>query len=151
MIRTIAIETNFFRIRGFEDDGTGADSRSSRGLFTKRPIKKGVKVTSYSGEIVHLDRQKVNVTTISPDISSYYRSVNHGTVIDGYRDPKSGFGMAQFANDPNGRSKKSTGANCKFLVQDDPGKASHCCYQVFLVTTRDVAKGIYRANVLVHY
>ena len=123
-------------------DWAGAQVRRRRGLLTTTSIAAHTKVTSYSGCIKDprpsiSDQAKFNI-----DIS-YFRSINGGQasrVIDGFKEPHRGFGMAQFANDPQGDDKNPTNPrpNCKFEVEEKEGKVP----QVYLVTIRDVEAGL---------
>ena len=113
--------------------------RGPRGLFTTAFIPAKTRVTSYSGEII--DPDSMPPTGTDRDVS-YYRSISQGQVarvIDGFRDPRPCFGMAQFANDPEGDDKNPSTPhpNCKFEVEDKEGKTP----QVYLVSTRDVTAG----------
>ena len=112
--------------------------RRIRGLFTRACIQSQTRVTSYSGSIkdpcVGPVRRPIDI--------SYYRSINQGQVprvIDGFRDPRPGFGMGQFANDPQGDDKNATSPspNCTFELDDQEGKIP----QVYLVTSRIVGPG----------
>ena len=118
---------------------TPTASRVSRGLFSRNRILPGTKVTTYSGEIKD-PRSRPSLSSID---TSYYRSLNQGRVrrvIDGFKEPRVGFGMAQFANDPQGDDKNLTNPspNCKFELEEKEGKVP----QVYLVTIRDVAPGL---------
>ena len=129
-----------------EDPSSGQDwagaqlLRRRRGLFTTTSIPAHTRVTSYSGCI----KDPRPSPSDQPNIdTSYYRSISHGQgprVIDGFRDPRAGFGMAQFANDPQGDDKNPTrpSPNCKFVVEEKEGKVP----QVYLVTIHYVAAGL---------
>lgn len=67
-----------------------------RGLFTTRAVPSGTILTSYSGPLVDTSQR-------GDAGSEYVVSVVRGLWgIDGYRNPRSGHGMAQFANDYTG-------------------------------------------------
>ena len=121
-------------------DWAGAQVRRRRGLLTTTSIAAHTKVTSYSGCI----KDPRPSPSDHPNIDiSYFRSINGGQasrVIDGFKEPHRGFGMAQFANDPQGDDKNPTNPrpNCKFEVEEKEGKVP----QVYLVTIRDVEAGL---------
>ena len=62
------------------------------GCRNRRPI------TQYAGHLVHRD----DITDLHPAQVAYYANPHTGAghIIDGFRDPQPGYGMAQFVNDP---------------------------------------------------
>jgi hypothetical protein len=112
-----------------------------RGLFTNFDIEAGIKVTSYSGQI--LDIPTTGRGQVSSETSAYYLSFGGGRVIDGFREPRRGFGLAQFANDPHGSGERT--ANCKFVnavAGRGPGRSGSHGREVYLVTTRSIDAGM---------
>lgn len=112
---------------------SGAQSAPRRGLFTKVDIEAGGIITSYSGTVRELGEE--DVANYHHDEASYFRGIGHRRVIDGFREPKRGYGMAQFANDPNGSGKH---ANCKLETRHPRSGLQPV---VYLVSTSKIMAG----------
>jgi SET domain-containing protein len=96
---------------------------AGKGLFTKKAIPKGVKITEYKGKVTtwknvdHMD-----------GLNAYIFYINRNHVIDGSKYTK---GFARFANDAKG-SEKGSGLsnNCKYVIDG---------LRVFLVSRKEIA------------
>ncbi len=89
---------------------------TGKGLFTKKDIKKGVRIVEYLGEIVteaELDRRAEN------DIYGYAFYISKKKCVDAYYTPKE---IARYANDAKGITKvKGITNNCCYVVYKQSG------------------------------
>ena len=108
-----------------------------RGLFAGIRIKKNQPITPYAGV----------GTFVSNDISGTEKSAFMKTltkiggdtyVIDGFRDPKPGYGMAQFCNDRNGTGRN----NATLIVLDSlGGRGINSQMGIYLKAATDIEIG----------
>ena len=102
-----------------------------RGLYTTKDIPYIVNrprkpITQYAGVIRTKNRQCLSSET------SYWRGIDFNTVIDGFKEPFQGFGMAQFCNDPRGSENM---VNCE-LKADNKDSTIQLLYPLEKVSIR---------------
>jgi hypothetical protein len=100
------------------------------GLFVRRAYKTGEILTDYAGMLIDVnadDIEDVRVTTHYRTMMRIGRSLR---VIDGFREPVDGYGLAQFAN-------HGVRNNCKFKVFDT-STTKHPHLGIVLVATRPI-------------
>jgi hypothetical protein len=111
-----------------------------RGLFAQREIAINTKITPFAGTVKFVDNQMAK-----SDDSAYYRGVGglwangQRQVVDGYRQPIEGFGLAQFAN----HARDTADVSAKIVTSDGQGRVS-----VWLQATRNIPRG---AEILIDY
>ena len=96
---------------------------AGKGLFTKKAIPKGVKITEYKGKVTSWkDADHMN------GLNAYIFYINRNHVIDGSKHTK---GFARFANDAKGSNNgQRLSNNCKYVIRG---------LRVFLVSRKEIA------------
>ena len=87
-----------------------------RGLFAGARIEKGQPITPYAGHGTFVNND-ISGTDKSAFMKTLTKIGGQAYVIDGYRQPKQGFGMAQFCNDRSGSGPN----NAELIVRDSHG------------------------------
>ena len=103
----------------------------NRGLFAVRPYNAREVITPYAGRIKYVKYD--NITTEEASYAfGLYDIGQKRCIIDGFREPREGYGMAQFCND-----KRVPGAaNAKIVKESDPRKEG-----AWLIATKDIKSG----------
>jgi hypothetical protein len=93
-------------------DESGIAGTHTRGLFAGRKHTRLEPITTYAGVVTYMDT--VNEASLTKDDKSYLRTFMHKErcALDGFRTPKEGYGMAQFANDKRGEQPP----NAEFII-----------------------------------
>ena len=80
-------------------------SETKRGLFSASNYKPGERIKPYAGEIKYISYDK-----LAPENAAYmfgtFTIRNYHCVIDGFREPRPGYGMGQFCNDKRQPTQK---------------------------------------------
>ena len=93
-------------------DESGIIGAHTRGLFAGRDYNRLESITPYAGVVVYMDR--LDETLLTKDDRSYLKTFMHKErcALNGFRSPKEGYGMAQFANDKRGEQPP----NAEFII-----------------------------------
>ena len=101
--------------------------KAGKGLFTTTPIKKGIRVIEYLGEIIDWKEYERRV---EKDEDGYLFFVNKKVCIDAWNTPEH---KARYANDAEGLSKvKGLKNNCEYETEGN---------QCYIISTKDIAAG----------
>ena len=89
-----------------------------RGLYTTRDIpyvlgQPRKPITQYAGVVVTKDKNRTASET------AYWRGIGFDTVIDGFKDPRDGYGMAQYCNDPYSTNERIVNCEIKPHSRDN--------------------------------
>ena len=101
--------------------------KSGKGLYTKKPIKKGEKIIEYKGEIINW---KQYTARVEKDEDGYLFWINNKKCIDAFPTPQY---KARYANDARGLSRtKGLKNNSQYETFKD---------KCFIVSTREIKSG----------
>ena len=135
-------------VAGWLQNSCEEDTQPPRGLFAQRDIPRknaqGRKtvITQYAGYLI--DRGDARGHMHCPIQTAYYYPDGNGQVIDGFREPRQGYGLAQFCNDPIQLQRKPESAEVTGFTRDT-GKVNcelvHSKEGVVLVPKRDIQAG----------
>ena len=108
-----------------------------KGLFSKYGHSRNCIITTYAGRGKYVDN-----TQCSTEAAAYYKTLiriaDSYYVIDGFREPVDGYGMAQYCNDKRGADK----ANAKLITVSSPGgRGQGAQMGIYLKATRDIRPG----------
>jgi hypothetical protein len=103
------------------------------GLFVRKAFKTGEIITEYAGKLIDVKADKVEDVENTSHYRTLMRIGDHLRIIDGFKEPVEGYGLAQFTN-------HGTRNNCKFKVFDIPTPA-HPHIGVVLVACRPIYPG----------
>jgi hypothetical protein len=119
-----------------------------RGLFSRTVIPAKTIITTYAGVGTHLPK---DISHISPETSSHYKTLmklNTLYVVDGFREPHLGFGLAQFCNAGNCPSLVNAvlkGSQCEAA---DIGSHQKSTLGLYLIALRDITAN---EEILINY
>ena len=83
------------------------------GLFVRKAFKTGEIITEYAGKLIDVKADEVEDVEKTSHYRTLMRIGDHLRIIDGFKEPVEGYGLAQFTN----HGKRN---NCKFKVFDVP-------------------------------
>ena len=105
---------------------------NNRGLFTTRKFSKNDDITTYTGQRISLSEA---MTLRQNRQDSHIASLNQHEKINGDRNPKTGDGIAQFANDGSSMHGRPSRVNAKLFSVYDHKTAT---YNIVMRARRDI-------------
>ena len=109
------------------------------GLFALKTFKKNEKITPYAGDGKYVTHDIFKFPALTSHFKTLQKLQDIYYVIDGFREPRVGFGLGQFANDK--RDKSAVNARIETIDVEDTGSLSFNQMGAFLVAKKDIAAG----------
>jgi hypothetical protein len=121
----------------------GSLPTTNNGLFACSHITAGTPITTYGGMGVQCPR---DISHLHPSTTSHYKTLMHipqagPYVIDGFREPRLGFGLAQFCN--AGKSPQQINAKFEGSQAEAADTSTHKNSKlgIYIIATRQIEPG----------
>ena len=113
-----------------------------RGLYATRRIQAGTAITPYAGVGTDLP---MDISNLHPSTTSHYKTLMHVPtghyVIDGFREPRLGFGLAQFCNAGNTPQMNNAYFKGTQAEAADTTAYSHATLGIYIVASKTIEAG----------
>jgi len=116
----------------------GRDTQRN-GIFALKSFKTNEKITPYAGVGRFVDHEIFKFPALTSHFRTLQKINNQYYVIDGFRQPRVGFGLGQFANDR--RQPEAANARIEVVDSENTGAASFNRMGAYLVAKRNIVIG----------